>query len=321
MTKEEAILKMNELGTSKTPFLFIIDFEMESCIVEKLDEINNDDIKFSFNNYSNVENEDLKQNIELNVFPPNYSEYLKSFEIVKKNILLGNSYLVNLTFSSKIKTDANLELIFHQSKAKYKLYYKDKFTFFSPEIFVKIIDSKIFSYPMKGTIDASIFDAENIILNDEKEIAEHYTIVDLIRNDLNIVAKNVKVEKFRYIDFIATNKKNILQLSSEITGNLDENYNKKIGNIIFSLLPAGSISGAPKKKTVEIIKMAEINKRGYYTGIAGFFDGKNVDSCVIIRYIEKKNDGLYYKSGGGITFKSNPKNEYNELIDKIYIPK
>ncbi|MEA3452132.1 MAG: aminodeoxychorismate synthase component I, partial [Bacteroidota bacterium] len=278
MTKEETILKMNELGASKTPFLFIIDFEMEKCIVEKLDELNNDDIKFFFNNYSNVENTKTEKNIVLNVFPPNYSEYLKSFEIVKENILLGNSYLVNLTFSSEIKINANLESIFYQSKAKYKLFYKDKFTFFSPEIFVKIIDGEIYSYPMKGTIDASIFDAENIILNDEKEIAEHYTIVDLIRNDLNIVAKNIRVEKFRYVDCISTNKKNILQLSSEITGDLDENYNKKLGNIIFSLLPAGSISGAPKKKTLEIIKHAEKSKRGFYTGVAGIFDGNNVDS-------------------------------------------
>ena len=321
MTKKEAIFKMNKLGTSKTPFLFIIDFEMESCIVEKLDEINNDDIKFSFNNYSNVENKNINQNIELNVLPPKYDEYFKSFEIVKDNILLGNTYLVNLTFSSEINVNANLESIFYQSKAKYKLLYKNKFTFFSPEIFVKIIDSKIFSYPMKGTIDASIPDAKTKILNDEKEIAEHYTIVDLIRNDLNIVAKNVKVEKFRYVDYIATNKKNILQLSSKISGDLDKNYNNQIGNIIFSLLPAGSISGAPKKKTIEIINMAEKNKRGYYTGVAGVFDGENVDSCVIIRFIEQKNDGLYYRSGGGITFKSKPIKEYEELIDKIYIPK
>lgn len=173
---------------------------------------------------------------------------------------------------------------------------------------------------MKGTIDANILNAEKIILSDEKETAEHYTIVDLIRNDLNIVAKNVRVDKFKYIEKIRTNNKNLLQVSSKISGTLDKNLNNKIGDIIFSLLPAGSISGAPKKKTVEIILEAETYKREFYTGVAGIFDGKNIDSCVMIRFIQKNNENLFYKSGGGITSMSNLENEYNELNDKIYVP-
>ena len=109
-------------------------------------------------------------------------------------------------------------------------------------------------------------------------------------------------------------------MSSEIVGELPESFNQNIGDIIFSMLPAGSISGAPKKKTIEVIKQAENYDRGYYTGICGIFDGENVDSGVMIRYVEQTNDGLIYKSGGGITAKSKLDEEYQELMDKIYIP-
>jgi para-aminobenzoate synthetase component 1 len=173
---------------------------------------------------------------------------------------------------------------------------------------------------MKGTIDASLPNAEEAILNDEKEFAEHVTIVDLIRNDLSIISKNVRVEKFRYVEKIITNQKELLQVSSKIVGELEKDYNERIGDIIYAMLPAGSISGAPKKKTIEIIQRAEKGKRGFYTGVFGIFDGKNLDSAVMIRFIEKTKDKLFFRSGGGITFMSNLENEYQELIDKIYVP-
>ena len=220
----------------------------------------------------------------------------------------------------KIETNYNLKEIFHQSKAKYKLWFKDQFVVFSPEIFVRTNGQKISSFPMKGTIDANLPDAKNIILTSKKEVAEHYTIVDLIRNDLSMVAKNVRVARFQYIDHIKTHNRELLQMSSEITGELPENYHEHLGDIIYSLLPAGSISGAPKKKTLEVINEAEQYERGYFTGIFGIFDGKNLDSGVMIRYIEKTNEGLIYKSGGGITSQSDCNEEYQELINKIYVP-
>jgi para-aminobenzoate synthetase component 1 len=173
---------------------------------------------------------------------------------------------------------------------------------------------------MKGTIDAKIPDAEKVILDDNKETAEHYTIVDLIRNDLNSVSKRVRVERFRYIDTIVTNEKNLLQVSSEVCGELEKNYLSHIGDIIFALLPAGSISGAPKRKTIEIIAAIEGRDRGYYTGIFGIFDGHNLDSGVMIRFIEKSGTSYIYYSGGGITSFSDPLSEYQEMIDKIYVP-
>ena len=173
---------------------------------------------------------------------------------------------------------------------------------------------------MKGTIDAGLPQAKERLLTSKKELAEHFTIVDLIRNDLSMVAKNVKVDRFQYIDHIKTNRKELFQMSSEISGDLPSNYKENLGNIIFKMLPAGSITGAPKQKTLEIINEAELYDRGYYTGIFGIFDGSSLDSGVMIRYIEKTEDGFMYKSGGGITSQSILDEEYQELIDKIYIP-
>jgi para-aminobenzoate synthetase component 1 len=196
---------------------------------------------------------------------------------------------------------------------------KDDFVLFSPECFVKIKEGAIFSFPMKGTIDASIPNAEEILWSDVKEKAEHATIVDLIRNDLSIVATNVRVKRYRYLEEIITYDKRLLQVSSEISGTLPIDYQSNLGSIICKLLPAGSICGAPKDSTLKIIEEVEGYKRGYYSGVFGIFDGQNLDSAVMIRFIEQINGQFYYKSGGGITMNSDPKKEYNELIDKVYV--
>jgi para-aminobenzoate synthetase component 1 len=173
---------------------------------------------------------------------------------------------------------------------------------------------------MKGTIDASIPNAEEKILLNHKEIAEHNTMIDLIRNDLSRIAKQVKVTRYRYIEKIIANNIELLQVSSAISGVLPENYKSNLGNILFSLLPAGSISGAPKEKTIEIIKEAEQIPRGYYTGVCGIFDGEKTDCGVMIRFIENSDGSLYFRSGGGITAMSNLEDEYQEMINKIYVP-
>ncbi len=185
---------------------------------------------------------------------------------------------------------------------------------------MKIEDQKIFSNPMKGTIDASILNAKQLILNDEKEAAEHATIVDLIRNDLSLVSENVEVINYRYMDEVKTNDATLLQVSSEIKGDLNDDYYQNLGTIFDQLLPAGSICGAPKKKTVEIILEAEKYHRNFYTGVFGVFDGENLDSAVMIRFIENNQGELFFKSGGGITAKSKAKAEYEELIQKVYVP-
>ncbi len=213
-----------------------------------------------------------------------------------------------------------LAQLFELSVARYKLLYHNQFLVFSPEIFVRISEGRIRSFPMKGTIDASVPDAEKIILADEKEKAEHNTIVDLIRNDLSRVADQVKVDRYRYVDRIKTGEGDLLQVSSEISGKLMAIYENRLGDVICGMLPAGSVTGAPKNETVRIIKESEGYNRGWYTGVFGVFDGVSLDSGVMIRYIEKCDNALIFKSGGGITFLSDCDKEYNELISKVYVP-
>jgi para-aminobenzoate synthetase component 1 len=135
-----------------------------------------------------------------------------------------------------------------------------------------------------------------------------------------MVSTNVAVTRFRYLDRIHTNRGDLLQMSSEISGDLPADYLSRLGDILFTLLPAGSVTGAPKKKTVQIIRKVEVYERGFYTGIFGYFDGKDLESAVSIRFIEETADGLVFKSGGGITALSDIRSEYEEMIKKIYVP-
>lgn len=313
---------MNKLGKARTPFLFLVDYKMDNAIVLPLDEIDNNVLCYDLNGNRNYEQpvSNLNQLFRFNIHPVSKDVYRKGFEIVMKNIRLGNSFLTNLTFATPINSNLGLKDFFHLSRAHFKLWIDKRFTFYSPEKFVSIKDNIIRSFPMKGTIDASVMDAEKVILNDEKEMAEHYTIVDLIRNDLSLVAKNVRVERFRYFDRINTNEKCLLQVSSEIAGELDNGWHEEIGSIFNKILPAGSITGAPKKKTIGIIQDAEIGSRGYYTGVAGIFDGMSVESAVMIRFVEYNNGQLFYHSGGGITVNSICEQEYQEMIEKVYVP-
>jgi len=173
---------------------------------------------------------------------------------------------------------------------------------------------------MKGTIDAAVSGAKEKILADRKETAEHVTIVDLLRNDLSEVAENVRVTRFRYVEEIRTIHKDLLQISSEIQGELRPDYTQHLGDLLLKLLPAGSVSGAPKRKTLEIIREAEKGPRHYYTGVMGIFDGTDLDCGVMIRFIENDHGTLYYRSGGGITMQSEIESEYQEAIDKVYVP-
>ncbi len=313
---------MNKLGKKRIPFLFIIDFDMKKPIIQPLSDILPDQILYSINGFTNTKNEYKEEtdNIDFNATSVSKKRYEKAFRLVQSHIRYGDSFLLNLTMPSKIEVNLSLLDIFKQTKAKYKLWVKDSFVVFSPEIFIQTKGRRISSFPMKGTIDATLPNAKQKLLKSEKELAEHYTIVDLIRNDLSMVAKNVKVEKFRYIDHIATNLGGLLQMSSEVIGELPENFLDHLGDIVVRMLPAGSISGAPKKRTIEIIKNTENYDRGYYTGICGLFDGSKIDSGVMIRYIEQTSQGLFYKSGGGITFQSNIDEEFQEMKDKVYIP-
>lgn len=307
---------INTLGKLRKPFLFISDFKAENLQVILLDELQSHDIEFQISEHTlkNNNRQFLKKN------PGLFDAYKKKFDYVIEKIKAGETYLLNLTQETNIEVEQSLPEIYKQANATFKLRYKDEFVCFSPERFVKIEASKIHTFPMKGTIDASLLDAKNKILSNKKELAEHIMVVDLLRNDLSIKARNVKVEKFRYTQEIEAGDKKLLQVSSHISGELEEDWHENLGDILESLLPAGSISGTPKKSTVEIIENIEDYDRTYFSGVFGVYDGKSFDSGVMIRFIEKTKDGYVYKSGGGITLDSDAKEEYNELLDKVYLP-
>jgi len=311
---------MNRMAGNGESFLFLIDFSLSSAHLIPTAECRNKNIFYDIEGISNFSGSKYAGDFQLKKHTIPYPEFLKAYNKVQNEIHKGNSYLVNLTFSTPVETRLDLFELYQRSTARYKLYFKDEFLVFSPEIFVKMANGKIQTFPMKGTIDASLPDAEKLLLENKKETAEHATIVDLLRNDLSRVAKNVRVEKYRYIEKINTLGKNLLQMSSVLSGDLPEGYMNRLGDIMISLLPAGSISGAPKKTTLEIIAAAETHERGFYTGVFGLFDGLGLNSGVMIRFIEKQKGKLVYKSGGGITSMSNPLEEYQEMIDKIYVP-
>lgn len=317
---------MNDAGAARQPFLFAVDFELrEGLFVEE--PLAQTEIGFAVAGRGNkgaflaaAEDSGADHEALLVPDPMPEAEYLRRFDVVRRGLLRGDSFLTNLTVATRIETPCSLTEIFRRADAPYLLCVPDRFVCFSPERFVWISDGRIATNPMKGTISAKVPDAGRVILNDPKETAEHYTIVDLLRNDLGMHADGVTVERFRYIDRIATRRGNILQVSSEIAGRLPEGYEARLGDIVFDMLPAGSVSGAPKSSTLRIIRQAEGAPRGYYTGVFGYFDGRTLDSGVLIRFIERRDGALWFRSGGGITAYSDPHAEYLEVLEKIYLP-
>ena len=313
--------RMNQLGRDHVPFLFILDYALNSPKVIPLSEIDPNEIAYSFGrNHNIIPTSPKYSKLVFDYTPPSEQVFKNAFDGVQQEIHAGNTYLTNLCFKIPIQTNWDLKTIFAQANAKYKLRYKDDFVFFSPETFVKIDGGKIAAFPMKGTIDAAIPNAKEILLADPKEDAEHATIVDLLRNDLSAVAKKVRLKDFKYLDLVKNHRGAIWQMSSRVEGILPKGYESQIGDIFNQLLPAGSITGAPKRKTLEIIAEVEPHARGFYTGVAGVVNGGYVDSAVMIRFVEKEKGVYFYRSGGGITAQSEVTKEYDELLKKIYIP-
>ena len=168
--KQEIIDKINRLASQDEPFLFVINYQGDKAFIRQLSDINPEECLFDFEGRGNSSDE-MKNNsekiaeISWQIAPPLYEDYERSFDIVKNNIMAGNSYLTNLTCKVPVSCNLSLEDIFNQAKGKYKLLLRRKrnlnpFVCFSPETFIRIKNGRIYSYPMKGTLDASFPDAE-----------------------------------------------------------------------------------------------------------------------------------------------------------------
>ena len=311
---------MSSYSANGVPLLFAVDFELQEGFVVA-DPCSQQEILFRT---------PLMTNMPAPTAPPRpprvepvpvaFSQYKKGFDVVMEGLLHGDSYLTNYTMRTYINMNLTLKEVVLSSLSPFCLFVPERFVSFSPERFVEISGDEIKTLPMKGTIDATLQEAEQRLVDDEKELAEHVTVVDLLRNDIGMVAHNVEVSRFRFISRVKTLQGCLLQTSTEVTGQLPADWRWHLGDILMSLLPAGSVSGAPKKSTLRIISEAEKSPRGFYCGVFGVFDGRRFDSAVLIRYIEKARDGgFFFRSGGGVTVHSNVQTEYDEAINKIYL--
>lgn len=322
MSVEQLRLKMNESGRARRPFVWGVDYECRHAFFLD-DPLSRGDVLW------NVRGRGNDSGLIPSAAVPGFSaisaispeRYAEMFATLRQGLMRGDSFLANLTVPTPVNCTASLRDIFLHSDASYRLLLGDCFVCFSPEPFVRIEGRAISTFPMKGTIDASLPDAGQRLMDNYKEACEHYTIVDLMRNDLNSVADDVRVKRFRYIETVNTATGAILQSSSEITGRLPEGRHRDFGDIILPLLPAGSITGAPKEATVKWIGRAETAPRGWYTGVFGFFDGEVMDTAVMIRCLQRDAEGkLCFHSGGGITVNSVAGEEYAEVLTKVYLP-
>ena len=188
----------------------------------------------------------------------------------------------------------------------------------SPETLVKLNDNKLYTFPLAGTrprgkTDEEDLELEKELLADEKELAEHNMLVDLGRNDIGRIAEigSVKVDKYLSIERFS----HVMHIGSTVTGTLRSDLDSL--SAIDSILPAGTLSGAPKIRACEIINELEDNKRGIYGGAIGYVDlSGNIDTCISIRIAFARNNKVFIRSGAGIVADSVPEKEFDECLNK-----
>ena len=188
----------------------------------------------------------------------------------------------------------------------------------SPETLVKRDDGVLHTFPLAGTRPRGKTEEEDLrleaeLLKDEKELAEHNMLVDLGRNDLGRISKfgTVKVEKLHSIERFS----HVMHIGSTVRGEIRED--KDALDAVASVLPAGTLSGAPKIRACQLIGELEGNKRGIYGGAIGYIDFTgNMDTCIAIRIAYKKNGKVFVRSGAGIVADSVPETEYQECLNK-----
>ncbi len=315
---------MDHMAQQEEMYFFMLDYTKEKGLCLPVDEAKALGIHFQIGPYANYAVSE-KFNSEHYLLPyeaPDQRSYQKSFEQIFENIQLGNSYLINLCTRAKLLNPIEEARLFHLAQAPYKLWIPNEIIVFSPETFVQIDQQQIQTFPMKGTrIKHSEMDIRKL-QEDPKEKAEHYTIVDLMRNDLGIIGTNIQVDRFAYVDEIRTEQKTILQMSSAISAQIQATYQTSYGQLLDAITPAGSITGAPKERSCTLIAAAENTERKFYTGIMGVGKCGYLSSAVMIRCIQRDplTDDYYYHTGGGITSQSQMHEEYQELLNKIYVP-
>lgn len=313
--------QMNACGKTNKPFFFALNFDVtEGIFIEN--PLEQKEVLFEIRGKGNKPKmEDRKLSYLFEPLPIGISNYESRFQKVHNALCKGLVSVINLTVRTPLQTDLTLFDVFAKSNSLYQVYVPNRFVCFSPEQFVKIADGKIYSNPMKGTTDASLPNAEEVMMRSDKELKEHTTVANMVKEELEAVSSDVYISRFRYVDRIKTQDGEILQTSSEVVGTLPADYQSHLGDIVFKLLPASSILGVPKEASKALIDAVEPESRGFYTGVCGYFDGNELNSGVLIRFIGQEDNQLFFHSGGGVTADSRCQSEYEEVLNKIYLPR
>ncbi len=269
----------------------------------------------------------IKKGMLKSEFKPlfNEDEYCKMVEKAKYYIKEGDIFQVVL--SNRFEADYEGDLLNTYrtlrtiNPSPYMFYFGSndiEIAGASPETLVKLENGKIYTFPLAGTRKRGSTkkeddELEKNLLSDKKELAEHNMLVDLGRNDIGKISKfgSVEVEKYMSIERFS----HVMHIGSTVVGEIQDNKGQL--DAIGSILPAGTLSGAPKIRALEIINELENNKRGIYGGAIGYLDFTgNLDTCIGIRIAFKKNNKVFVRVGAGIVYDSIPKNEYIECKNK-----
>jgi len=298
-----------------------ISVENIENLEKKIKQNNGNNFRSSFDS-AIIDNSTVGLNLNSNF---EKEEFLEGVKRVKKYITEGEAFQVVLSqrfytdkFSDSFSIYRGLRTINPSPYMYYFNFGEFKIIGASPEPLIKINGRKILTYPIAGTRRRGQTPKEDRalasdLLSDRKERAEHNMLVDLSRNDLGRVCQynSVKIKKYMSVEKYS----HVMHLVSRVEGVLDKN--NSIYDALKSVFPAGTLSGAPKIRAMQIISELEPDSRGPYGGSVGYFgyDG-NLDSCIIIRTAIVKNGIAYIQAGAGIVYDSEPENEFNETVYK-----
>ncbi len=272
----------------------------------------------------------IHQNKKINIFKnvksnTNFNEFKKMVNKAKKYIFEGEIFqvVISRVFKKKIETDSlsiyRALRYLNPSPYLFFMNFKDfSIVGSSPEILIKLEDKKVTIRPIAGTRKRGKTKIEDEhlkrdLLNDPKEISEHLMLLDLGRNDLSRVTKpgSVKVTDKMYIEYFS----HVMHIVSNIEGDIDKS--KKQTDVLFSGFPAGTVTGAPKIRAIQIIEELEKNRRNVYAGSVGYISANgNIDTCIALRTALIKDNYIYIQSGAGIVADSKPANEFKETENK-----
>ena len=252
-------------------------------------------------------------------------QYCGMVEKAKQYIREGDIFQVVLSNPMRAEAEGSLfdtyRVLRTENPSPYMFYFSSddiELSGASPETLAKLQDGRISTFPLAGTRVRGRNDEEDKaleaeLLSDEKELAEHNMLVDLGRNDIGKVSElgTVKVEEYLSIEKFS----HVMHIGSTVTGKLSSD--KDAVDAVDAILPAGTLSGAPKFRACQIIDELEGDKRGVYGGAIGYLDFTgNMDTCIAIRLVYKKNDRICIRAGAGIVADSVPENEFMECRNK-----